>query len=105
MATVVIDQNYEYIWQVSDDVLKKVLNDVLRHIDKRLAIYDLLYVASSHGKLEFFLLGQEQKTLFEQLVQRFYDESAAEGQKTSLDKADLPKVKQLLDFIAFAKKL
>ncbi|MCA9835875.1 MAG: hypothetical protein KC422_03135 [Trueperaceae bacterium] len=97
MATIIIDQMGEYIWQVDDDILKHVIDHVMRHIEARSAFHELLYASRTYGNLAFYQLGPEQKDRFEALINDFAQANpdlGEEEQKT---------VKKLIDMIAFSR--
>ena len=104
MAAVVIDEHKEYVWQVSDMVLGRVLDDVMRRIDSTTAFHELLHIAKTYGNLEFFRLGDQQRDQFESLVTSFYEQQVQDNSE-ALSEDDLKQVKRLLDLIGFAKTL
>ncbi len=97
MATVLIDQMGDYIWQVDDEILKKVVEHVMRHVEPRSAFHELLYASKTYGNLAFYQLGSEQKNRFEELVKGYAEanpELSEEEKKT---------VRKLADMIAFSR--
>lgn len=100
MAELIVDQHYEYVWQVPDPIWNQVTDYVLRHTDSASAFYDLLYASKTYGRLEFFQLGDLQRQQFESLVTDYYGEQNA---KPDVETDDVKKVKQLIDLIDFAK--
>lgn len=105
MASVVVDENNEYVWQVDDMVLAPVMDFVMRKVDSTSAFHDLLYTAKTYGKLEFFRLGEAQREQFERLTNEYYAERDAAVPADHEARSDIKKVKQLIDLIGFAKTL
>ena len=94
MATVFIDQNHEYVWDVPDDILTKVIDHVMRRIDATSAFHDLLFASRNYGNLEFWQLGTEQKDLFARHVGDYLaiNDLDAEEQKI------ITKLKDMIEF-------
>ena len=104
MATVIVDSNSEYIWNVSDSVLSGVLEYVMHAIDSTSPLYDLLYASKLSGNLEFHRLGESSRTLFENAVKKMHSER--QGQASSPEQVDeVKKISQLVGLIDFAKSL
>lgn len=97
MATILIDQMGDYIWQVDDEILKNVVEHVMRHVEARSAFHELLYASKTYGNLAFYQLGPEQKDRFEELV-KDYDEAHPD-----LSEEERKTVRKLADMIAFSK--
>jgi hypothetical protein len=112
MATIVVDTNQEYLWNVSDEVLSGVLDFVLDKLDRTTAFYDLLYISRNAGRVAFYELGAEQKNLLKKHVKTFYASKQQQLGTMSKDVHDYAvvsefakKSKQLLDLITFAESL
>lgn len=110
MATVILDMNREYIWQVDDTKLNKVLEYVMRHIDSTSAFHDLLYSSKTYGNLEFFQLGDLQQQTFEDKLKQLHSELASKhaglsegSEEQKALSADIKMLEQLLSMISFAK--
>jgi hypothetical protein len=97
MATILIDQMGDYIWQVDDDILRNVVEHVMRHVEARSAFHELLYASKTYGNLAFYQLGPDQKDRFEELV-KGYAEANPE-----LSPEELKTVRKLVDMIAFSR--
>jgi hypothetical protein len=104
MATVIVDSNAEYIWNVPDPVLSGVLEYVMHEIDSTSPLYDLLYASKLSGNLEFHRLGEQSRANFENAVKKLHAER--KGKTTSPEETDeLKKIEQLVGLIDFAKSL
>lgn len=97
MATIIIDQHSEYVWQVDDEILKKVIDYVMRHIEARSAFHELLYASKTYGNLAFYQLGAQQKDRFEALIKEYL--SVTEN----LDEESKKTISRLADMIAFSR--
>jgi len=96
MATVIIDQNQEYVWDVPDDILSKVIDHVMRRIDATSAFHDLLFASRNYGNLSFWQLGEEQKELFAQHVNGYEEANELNEEETKI-------IKKLKDMLEFSK--
>ena len=105
MASVIIDERQNYVWQVSDGALGTVLDYVLHRLNAASAFHELLYTAKTYGRLEFFRLGERQREQFETLVKAFYDEHSGGADTDDLKADEMKEVKRLLGLIAFSKTL
>lgn len=112
MATIVVDTKQEYLWNVSDEVLSGVLDFVLDKLDRTTAFYDLLYIGRNAGRVAFYELGAEQKSLLKKHVKTFYESKQQQLATMSQEVHDYAKVselakksKQLFDLISFAESL
>jgi hypothetical protein len=104
MATVIVDSNAEYIWNVPDPVLSGVLEYVMQHIDSTSPLYDLLYASKLSGNLEFHRLGEQSRASFENAVKKMHDErKLGATQPEQVD--EVKKISQLVGLIDFAKSL
>ena len=96
MATIIIDQNAEYTWEVDNDLLKKVLDFVMRRLDPRSAFHELLFASKNYGNLSFYQLGTEQKDIFQTHILEYQSQ---EG----LSEEEQKGVKRLVDMLEFSK--
>lgn len=96
MATVIIDQNQEYIWDVPDAILAKVIDHVMRRIDATSAFHDLLFASRNYGNLAFWQLGSEQKDLFAHHVNDY-------AETTELNEEEQKIIQKLKDMLEFSK--
>ena len=100
MAVVMVDRLGEFVWQVPDEVLGRVLDYVMRKVDPTSPFHDLLHAAKMYGKLELFQLSEEKQANFEKLVGECYEQQVAELG----DNEETKKVKQLVDLMVFSRE-
>jgi hypothetical protein len=106
VATVIVDQRAEYIWNVPDPVLSGVLEYVMQQLDSTSPFYDLLYASKLSGNLEFHRLGEQQRTLFEDAVKKMHGEKQSQMDTSNEEQNnEVKKIQQLVGLIEFAKSL